>query len=222
MTTPLVELCGVARRFGPEMPVRDVDLTLGRGELVSLMGPSGSGKSTLLHILALLDRPTTGSYTFDGESVGRLSERARCRLRATRVGLVFQSFHLLPRRTAFENVLVGGLYSGTDRRVLAARAERLLRDVGLEDRLDARPSTMSGGEQQRVAIARALVNGPDLLLADEPTGNLDSTASERILRIVEGCRDDRVTVLLVTHDPAVARRAERRLVLHDGVLVGDG
>ena len=202
--------------------LRGVSLTVQSGEFVALVGPSGSGKSTLMHLLGLLDHPTAGSYHFEGRDVSRLSRTALAGLRNEKIGFVFQGFHLLPRQTAWENVAMPLLYAGVAPRERRRRAMAVLERVGLADRIDHRPNQLSGGQQQRVAIARALVNHPRLLLADEPTGNLDSATGAEILAEFrrlhgEGGR----TVILVTHDPQVADAADRSVVLRDGRVVSD-
>ncbi|MFC3500983.1 ABC transporter ATP-binding protein [Micromonospora krabiensis] len=219
--TPLVELRGAGRVYPAVRPVtalRPTDLVVRAGEWVAITGRSGSGKSTLLQILGLLDRPTSGSYLLDGEDVSALSDRARTRLRASRIGFVFQSFHLMPHRSALENVMVALLYHGCPRRLRAARAAEALDRVGLADRARAMPTTMSGGERQRVAVARALSIRPQLLLADEPTGNLDSATAEEVLSLFVRLNDEGQTVLMVTHDGQVAARARRRVEIVDGTV----
>lgn len=205
----------------PVQALEDVTLDVRRGEYVSVTGPSGSGKTTLVHILAALDTPTAGTVTFDGRPVSTLSERARTRLRLERVGLVFQRFHLLPSLTARSNVALPLVERGVPKAARRQRATTLLERVGLGDRLTHRPGELSGGEQQRVAIARALVNDPDLVLADEPTGELDSDTGQRILDIFAELAEDRA-VVVASHDERVARAAGRVLQLRDGHLVDDG
>ena len=223
----LVRLEDVYKTYRPgqvDIPVlRGVSLAIERGELVALMGASGSGKTTLMNVLGCLDRPTSGRYWFDGREVSALSAVERARLRSRKIGFVFQSFNLLARTSALENVLLP-LECGDgrlDESAAIERARALLQRVGLGDRLDHEPSQMSGGEQQRVAIARALVNRPALLLADEPTGNLDSTTSAEILSLVAELHAEGETILLVTHDPEVARHAERVIRIHDGRIIED-
>lgn len=219
--TPVVELRDVTRRFdGPPAveALRAVNLRVERGDYVSIVGPSGSGKSSLLNVLGLLDRPTSGEYTLDGRPAGTASERERARLRATRIGFVFQSFHLLPQRTVLENVMLATMYSGVPRGQRAARARAALDRVGLSHRLGFLPTTLSGGERQRVAVARALVTEPHLLLADEPTGNLDTTSSGQVMALFDELHADGVTLLVITHDLAVSARAARRVRIEDGRL----
>lgn len=195
-----------------------VDLTVGRGEYVSIVGPSGSGKSTLLNILGLLDRPTSGSYQFEGLEVSGLDETERTAVRGRRIGFVFQSFHLLSHRSVLENVALSMLYTGVSSRERTQRARDALTSVGLEHRADFTPTRLSGGERQRVAIARAIVADPALLLADEPTGNLDSKTSDSILSLFDVLRASGLTIVMITHDSSVAARADRSVRIRDGVL----
>ena len=189
-----------------------------RGEYLAVIGSSGSGKSTLLHLLGLLDRPTCGTYLLDGVDTARRCERELASLRAHRIGFVFQSFHLLPYRTATENVELALTYLGTPRSGRKPAAETALREVGLGHRVDALPVTMSGGERQRVAVARALVNRPSLLLCDEPTGNLDSASSDLVMNHIDQLHGSGFTIMVITHDPTVAARAQRIVNIHDGHL----
>jgi putative ABC transport system ATP-binding protein len=198
--------------------LKPLDLVIWRGEHVAVTGPSGSGKSTLLNLIGLLDKPTDGRVEIDGTDMGGASERARAAVRALRIGFVFQTFQLLPHRTAAENVMLAQVYAGTPRQrrrhdVLAALAQ-----VGLAGRADALPTALSGGEQQRVAIARALVNRPPLLLCDEPTGNLDTTAASELSDLLAALNLGGTTVLVITHNPAIAERAGRRITIRDGQL----
>lgn len=196
----------------------DVSFTVNRGEYVSVVGPSGSGKSTLLNILGLLDRPTTGSYLFEGTEVADLDETMRTAVRGRRIGFVFQAFHLLSHRSVVENVTLAMMYSGVDRKEREERARAALNAVGLAARADFAPTRLSGGERQRVAIARAIVSSPALLLADEPTGNLDSHTSDAILVLFDQLRAAGLTIVMITHDPLVAARAERSVSIRDGRL----
>lgn len=202
----------------PVTALHPCDLVVERGEFVTVIGPSGSGKSTFLNIAGLLDRPTEGRYELDGIDTGRLPERYRAALRGQRIGLVFQSFHLLPHRTARENVMLSMLYNGVPRAQRRSRADGALDRVGLSHRRDVRPSTMSGGERQRVAVARALVNRPSLLLCDEPTGALDSVNAETVLDMLHDLNAQRQTIVVITHDPVVAARGHRTIAILDGVL----
>jgi len=202
----------------PVEAIRGVDLDVGVGEFVAIMGPSGSGKSTLLHLLGLLDAPTEGSYLLDGLDTSALSDRDRSALRGRRIGFVFQAFHLLPYRTALENVLLAGLYNQTPRGDRGRAAVGALDAVGLGHRLDALPTTLSGGECQRVAIARALVNRPSLLLCDEPTGNLDSRNAAALMELLDQLNAAGFTIVVITHDVRVAAHAGRAIDISDGVL----
>ena len=200
--------------------LRGVSLTVPAGDYVAIVGQSGSGKSTLMHLLGGLDRPTSGTLLIDGRDVSTLSPGEMAHLRNATIGFVFQSFHLLARTTARDNVALPLVYRGIGRRERRARATAMLDRVGLAHRLDHRPNQMSGGEQQRVAIARALVTGPSVLLADEPTGNLDSATGRSVLALLESLNADGVAVVLVTHDRDVAARARRQIVMRDGLIVG--
>ena len=197
----------------------NVSLSIGRGEFVAITGASGSGKSTLMNILGLLDEPTGGRYAFEGQEVSRLTPAERARFRNKRIGFVFQAFHLLARTTALENVELPLVYS--DRASTDGLAQRALDAVGLSDRMSHKPGELSGGQQQRVAIARALVNEPDLILADEPTGNLDEQSASDVLRVLQKLNASGRTIVLVTHDPAVASWAQRNVRLDGGRVVGD-
>lgn len=196
-----------------------VDLRINRGDYLAVVGPSGSGKSTLLNILGCLDRPTSGEYRFDGKGVEELSDIERTRLRQQQIGFVFQFFHLLARLTAQGNVELPLLFAGIPRAERKQRAERALAAVGLSDRRHHRPDQLSGGQRQRVAIARALVMAPKLVLADEPTGNLDKASAAEVMDLLDGMNRDGQTVVLVTHDPDVAARAKSRIRMDDGRIV---
>ncbi|MEV4018805.1 ABC transporter ATP-binding protein [Nonomuraea angiospora] len=221
MLEPVMELTGVCRDFPADPPVRalaDVNLRVDQGDYLAIIGPSGSGKSTLLNILGLLDRPTSGSYRLGGVETTALRDGARTRLRGTRIGFVFQSFHLLSHRTVVENVMLAEVYGPHPRAGRRARAEQALEQVGMSHRVGFVPDRLSGGERQRVAIARALMARPALLLCDEPTGNLDSRNTESILNLFDGLRADGLTILVITHEDEVSVRAERRVRIADGVL----
>ncbi|MER7448210.1 ABC transporter ATP-binding protein [Microbacterium sp. NPDC097977] len=193
-------------------------LSIESGDYLSIVGPSGSGKSTMLNLLGLLDRPSVGEYRLAGSLTGDLTEDERAAVRARFIGFVFQSFHLLPRRTVLDNVLLPMLYSGVPRREREARAREALCRVGLSHRVDFFPNSLSGGERQRVAVARAVVSGPRLLLADEPTGNLDHRTSGEVMALFEELNADGLTLIVITHDQDVARRARRRIQISDGRL----
>ncbi|SMC51725.1 ABC transporter ATP-binding protein [Kibdelosporangium aridum] len=221
MTVPVIELDGVERTFPADPPVRalrDVRLRVEKGEYLSIVGPSGSGKSTLLTTLGLLDRPDTGSYRLDGIETTALDEGRRAKLRGSRIGFVFQAFHLLPHRSVVDNVGLAELYQKADRRGRTDRAEAALARVGLSHRTKFRPDRLSGGERQRVAIARALLGGPSLLLCDEPTGNLDNVNTLAVLDLFDELRSQGVTLVVITHDNDVSKRADRRVRIDDGVL----
>lgn len=220
----MIEACGLSKTYRkPGHPaveaLRGVDLAVGTGEFVALLGPSGSGKSTLMGILGLLDRPDAGDYRLAGTDVAGLGEDALAALRNRAIGFVFQAFHLLPGTTALENVQLPLLYA--DRRDHRQRAAAALEAVGLADRMHHQAHELSGGQQQRVAIARAIANGPALLLADEPTGNLDAGAADGVMALFEGLNRAGTTIIVVTHDPAVAARARRVVTLADGAVRGD-
>ena len=199
--------------------MRDVTLEIAEGDYLAVMGPSGSGKSTLLNILGCLDRPTSGSYTFNGRDVGEISDADRTKLRQTEIGFIFQFFHLLPRLTAQGNVELPMLFAGVARAERRRRALNALEAVGLTDRVHHRPDQLSGGQRQRVAIARAVVMEPGLLLADEPTGNLDRAAAVEVMELLDAMNADGQTVVLVTHDPEVGARARSAVRMDDGAIV---
>jgi len=219
VSTAIVELSQVNRIF-PGVPpyhaLHDVDLRIEAGEYLSLVGPSGAGKSTMLNLLGLMDRPTTGEYWIDGVPTSATSEDDRAVLRATTIGFVFQGFHLIARRAVLDNVLLGTTYGTIPRAEREPRARAVLERVGMSHRIDALPGTLSGGERQRVAIARAVVSEPKVLLADEPTGNLDQRRAGEIMDMFESLNADGLTVMVITHDAALAARAPRTIRIVDG------
>jgi len=217
---PIIDLRDVTRTYdlGPVavQALAGATLTVGEGEFVAVIGPSGSGKSTLMHILGCLDRPTSGSYLLDGAAVDELDDDALAAVRSRTIGFVFQSYNLLPRTTALDNVATPLLYQGVGRRERMERARSALERLGLADRMTHEPSELSGGQQQRVAIARALVTEPRLILADEPTGNLDSASGEDVMRVLDELNEAGRTIVLITHDADVAARATRQVHVRDG------
>ena len=218
----LVELEGITKIYQQAdrkiEVLKGISLVIDSGEFIALQGPSGSGKSTLMHILGLLDRPSGGRYLLRQQDVSDLSDNALSAIRNRTVGFIFQTFYLIPYVSAVENVMLPGLYSRTAARELRHRAEQILEQLGLGDRMQFRPNQLSGGQQQRVAMARALVNDPQLLLADEPTGQLDSQTSAEIMRLIAEIHEQGRTVVLVTHDDDVAGYARRRIQLSDGLI----
>lgn len=203
--------------------LKDICLSVEEGEYVAIMGPSGSGKTTLMNIIGCLDKPTKGIYEFAGEDVLKLKDKELSDLRLKSIGFVFQSFHLMPRETAAENVALPLSYAGVRKRERRERAISALERVGLGDRVDFRPTQLSGGQKQRVAIARAMVNNPKMLLADEPTGALDSKSGEQIMELFQKLNDEGVTVVMITHDPKIAANAKRIVRIIDGeIFEGDG
>jgi len=225
MNNAMIRLEAIGRDFrvGEETvhALRDVDVRIDTGEYLSIMGPSGSGKSTLLHILGLLDRPTAGRYWLDGEETSALGEEQQARLRQRKIGFVFQFFHLVPRLSAAENVELPLVLAGVEPAERSARVARALEGLGLSDRASHRPEQLSGGQRQRVAIARATVIEPALILADEPTGNLDRASGHEVIRILEELNAKGLTLIVVTHDPEFGGRARRRLHMLDGRLAED-
>ncbi len=221
----MIALSGVSRTFlvggRPVHALRGIDLRIGRGEYVSIMGPSGSGKSTLLNVLGCLDRPDAGSYRLQDQETARMSEIELSRVRRFQIGFVFQSFHLIPRLTAAENVELPMVFAGIEPAARRERITRALESVGLTERAAHRPDQLSGGERQRVAIARAVVMEPAILLADEPTGNLDSSSGREIVQLIEQMNARGLTLIVVTHDADIGGRARRRIRLADGSVVAD-
>jgi putative ABC transport system ATP-binding protein len=219
----IIRLDGVERSYGtpPVLACAGVSLTVESGELVAIVGPSGSGKSTLLNLIGTLDRPTAGRAYIDGRDVSELSDAQLSALRAYRIGFVFQQFHLAEGVSALDNVADGLLYSGVAPRERRRRAGAALQRVGLGHRLDHRPNQLSGGERQRVAIARAVVGDPPLVLADEPTGNLDSTSGAAVMALLEELNEQGTTIVVITHDNGIADRLPRRITLRDGRIVSD-
>lgn len=225
MKKEVISLKGITKTYVNgklKVPVlHGIDLTIYEGEFASIMGPSGSGKSTFMNILGCLDRPTSGSYKLDGEEVALLNDDQLAYVRNKRIGFVFQSFNLLPKLTAQENVALPMIYAGVSRKERNARAAELLTELGLGERLDHLPAELSGGQRQRVAIARALANDPSIIMADEPTGNLDSRASVDVMNIFTNLYKQGRTIILVTHEPEISTYAGRNIVLKDGYILED-
>jgi putative ABC transport system ATP-binding protein len=225
MSTPVIRTAGLQKHYvlGAETvrAVRGIDLIIERNEYVAIMGPSGSGKSTFMNLIGCLDTPTAGEYWLDGTPVSGLEDDELARIRNQYIGFVFQTFNLLPRASALHNVELPLIYAGVSKKERHQRAIDVLQNVGLGDRMDHKPSELSGGQRQRVAVARALVNRPSLLLADEPTGNLDSTTAEEIMALFDELHDGGQTILLVTHEHDIAGRARRTVTLRDGLIASD-
>ena len=225
MNQSVIDIQGITKTYVNgklSVPVlHGIDLQVNKGEFVSIMGPSGSGKSTFMNILGCLDRPTTGSYRLNGDEVATLSDDELAFVRNKQIGFVFQSFNVLTKLTAVENVALPMIYAGMDKKTRNERAAALLASVGLGDRMDHLPSELSGGQRQRVAIARALANNPAIIMADEPTGNLDSKSTIDVMNIFRGLYDEGRTIILVTHEPEIATYASRNVVLRDGLIVED-
>lgn len=225
MNQTVIDIQGITKTYVNgklSVPVlHGIDFVVNKGEFVSIMGPSGSGKSTFMNILGCLDRPTTGSYRLNGDEVATLSDDELAYVRNKQIGFVFQSFNLLTKLTALENVALPMIYAGVNKKMRIERASQLLQSVGLDERMDHLPSELSGGQRQRVAIARALANNPAIIMADEPTGNLDSKSTIDVMNIFRGLHDEGRTILLVTHEPDIATYASRNVVLKDGIIVED-
>lgn len=225
MNQTVIDIQGITKTYVNgklSVPVlHGIDLVVNKGEFVSIMGPSGSGKSTFMNILGCLDRPTTGSYRLNGNEVATLSDDELAYVRNKQIGFVFQSFNLLTKLTALENVALPMIYAGVNKKMRIERATQLLQSVGLGERMDHLPSELSGGQRQRVAIARALANNPAIIMADEPTGNLDSKSTIDVMNIFRDLHDEGRTILLVTHEPDIATYASRNVVLKDGIIVED-
>ena len=221
----MIELQNVCRTFivGDQQvaALRDIDLRLDAGEYISIMGPSGSGKSTMLNMLGLLDRPTSGTYLLDGGNVSDLGDEQQARVRREKIGFVFQAFHLVPRLTAAQNVELPMILAGIPAEERKERVRVLMQNYGLADRADHKPDQLSGGQRQRVAIARATVMNPTVLLADEPTGNLDRNTGWDVLKLLEGLLEQGITLVVVTHDAEIGARAQRRIHMLDGRIISD-
>lgn len=222
---PIIKIDQLIRNFALGNQIvkvlKGIDLTVNSNEYVALMGPSGSGKSTLMNLIGCLDTPTSGSYVLNNQDVSKLSDNELADIRNKEIGFVFQTFNLLPRSTALDNVALPLIYAGVDKETRNKRAEEVLRQVGLGDRMDHRPNQLSGGQRQRVAVARALVNNPSIILADEPTGNLDSKTSVEIMKLINDIHQQGNTIILVTHEEEIARHAKRVIRLVDGMIHSD-
>ncbi|MDO8897196.1 MAG: ABC transporter ATP-binding protein, partial [Bacteroidales bacterium] len=225
MENDIIKLKGISRHYkvGTEIvkALRSIDLVIKRNEYVALMGPSGSGKSTLMNMLGCLDTPTSGSYMLNGNDVSRMNDNELAEIRNKEIGFIFQTFNLLPRSTALENVMLPLVYAGMNKAKRLELAEKVLADVQLSDRVKHKPNELSGGQRQRVAIARALVNNPSILLADEPTGNLDSKTSVEIMGLLEEIHKKGNTIIVVTHEEEIAKKAHRIIRLKDGLIESD-
>ncbi len=225
MSKPLIKITNIKRDFalGNEIVyvLKGIDLEINKGEYVALMGPSGSGKSTLMNLLGCLDTPTSGTYILNGKDVSQMHDDELAEIRNKEIGFVFQTFNLLPRTTALDNVALPMIYAGYSKTERRARATKVLEQVNLSDRMDHQPNQLSGGQRQRVAIARALVNKPSIILADEPTGNLDSKTSEEIMVLLEEIHKNGNTIIVVTHEEEIAAHAHRIIRLRDGMVESD-
>ena len=222
---PLIKITNIKRDFvlGNEIVyvLKGIDLEINKGEYLALMGPSGSGKSTLMNLLGCLDTPTSGNYILNGKDVSQMSDNELAEIRNKEIGFVFQTFNLLPRTTALDNVALPMIYAGYSKSERRARATKVLQEVNLGDRMSFQPNQLSGGQRQRVAIARALVNKPSIILADEPTGNLDSKTSEEIMKLLKEIHDKGNTIIVVTHEEEIAAHANRIIRLRDGIIESD-
>ncbi|RZN83127.1 MAG: ABC transporter ATP-binding protein [Winogradskyella sp.] len=225
MSDNVIEIRNIIRDFklGQETVhvLKGIDLDIRRGEYVAIMGPSGSGKSTLMNLLGCLDTPTSGSYLLSGNDVSEMTDDELAEIRNTEIGFVFQTFNLLPRTTALDNVALPMIYAGASKKERVNRASEVLTDVGLDDRMDHKPNQLSGGQRQRVAVGRALVNRPSIILADEPTGNLDSKTGEEIMALFDEIHSKGNTVIMVTHEEDIAAHAKRVIRLRDGIIESD-
>lgn len=225
MSNPLIKITQIKRDFvlGNEMVyvLKGIDLEINKGEYVALMGPSGSGKSTLMNLLGCLDTPTSGHYILNGKDVSTMHDNELAEIRNKEIGFVFQTFNLLPRTTALDNVALPMIYAGYSKSERKERAIKVLQQVNLGDRMDHQPNQLSGGQRQRVAIARALVNSPSIILADEPTGNLDSKTSDEIMKLLDDIHKNGNTIILVTHEEEIAAHAKRIIRLRDGMIESD-
>ena len=225
MANPLIKITQIKRNFvlGDEIVyvLKGIDLEIKKGEYVALMGPSGSGKSTLMNLLGCLDTPTSGKYILNGKDVSQMHDNELAEIRNKEIGFVFQTFNLLPRTTALDNVALPMIYAGYSKSERTIRATEVLKQVNLADRMDHQPNQLSGGQRQRVAIARALVNSPSIILADEPTGNLDSKTSDEIMKLLEDIHSNENTIILVTHEEEIAAHAKRIIRLRDGMIESD-
>lgn len=225
MSNSIIKVSGLKRDFalgsGWIQVLKGIDLHIEKGEYVALMGPSGSGKSTLMNILGCLDTPTSGEYILNGKDVSKMNDNELAEIRNKEIGFVFQTFNLLPRTTALDNVALPMVYAGKNKTERTRRASEVLTQVGLEDRMDHQPNQLSGGQRQRVAVARALVNNPSIILADEPTGNLDTKTSIEIMGLFDEIHAQGNTVILVTHEEDIAEHAHRIIRLRDGVIEKD-
>lgn len=223
--TSLISIKNLCKYYGEEdnitRAVDNVTIKIDKGEFVSIIGPSGSGKSTLMHIIGCLDKPTSGQYFLSGKQLIRFSENELAKIRNEQIGFVFQSFNLLPRTSAQKNVELPLVYAKVDAKDRAQRAQKLLSKLGLAEKFKSTPAKLSGGQQQRVAIARALINNPLILLADEPTGNLDTKASYEIMNILKKLNHDGITIIVITHEPDIAKQAQRIISMMDGKIVSD-